>query len=185
MAKRNTQALKDLRSNKDTRNFTQGIGYHIPHDVTLKEFQKLKRKWDKILQDDGHDEIEQFSTNCTGHFSPFFIKSKHGRSLSGSAATVARIYKADTEEYYRRLGLFYHHANFHNVFRGRARLYKRICKLLSEGATYQMLVDYIGSHKAPKSIRAKKSIFWAHYHVKHLEERMSEWFNTTNLLDEE
>jgi hypothetical protein len=184
-SKKGTEALKKIRSDNNSRNYNQGIGIHLPPNVPLKEYQKLKKKWDKILEAAGHDEIEQFSTNCTGHFSPFFIKSKHNRSLSGSSATVARTYKPDTEEYYRRLGLFYHHANFHNLFRGKSRLYKRLVMLLKDGATYQNLVDYIKSERAPKSIRAKKSIFWAHYHVKILEAKMAEWFIETNFLYEE
>lgn len=176
MAKRPTDELKAIRSENETRKYSQGIGYYLPPGMSPQEWRKLKKKWDKKLLSTGHDEIEQFSNDCTGHFSPFFTKTKHGKSLSGSSATVARIYKPDTEEYYRRLGLFYHHANFHNVFRGKSRLYKRITKMLADGATYQQLVNWLRTD-APPSLRARKSIFWAFYHVKYLEKKMKEWFS--------
>jgi hypothetical protein len=176
VTKRNTQALKAIRVKYDSRNYSQGIGYHIPNGMTLKEWQTLKRTWENKLLKSGHDEIEQFSSNSTGHFSPYFVKTKHNNSLSGSSATVARLYKPDTQEYYRRLGIFFYHAPLQKIFKGNYWMYYHIIRLRKDGATYQNLVDWMRT-KAPKSFRAKKSIFWAFYHVNYLQDEMQKWFN--------
>lgn len=175
--KRPTESLKAIRVKHDTRNFSQGIGYFVPDGMTMKEWQQLKRKWDAKLLASGHDEIEQFSTNQTGHFSPYFVKTKHNNSLSGSSATVAMLYRPETEEYYRRLGLFFYHAPLNKLFRGKYWMYWHIIRLRKDGATYKDMIMWLRSSKAPPSLRSKKSIYWSFYHVNYVEEVMQRWFD--------
>lgn len=174
--KTRTEALLKLRRERAVKRAGQGIGYFVPPTMSKDAWLKLRKTWDEKLRKSGHDEIEQFSHDCSGHFTPYFIKT-HGNKtgFSGGVAEMARKYDPFKAEYYRRLGIFLHHANFHNIFRGRSRLYKRIVKHMSEGATLQAMLHYF-EFKAPLTIRHKWSIFWIYTRVHEVNAKMAAWF---------
>ncbi len=171
LAKKSTEALIKLRSENGNAGGRQGIGYFVPASTSKNEWKKLKRIWDKKLRNSNFDDIEQFSPDCTGHFSPFFTKTVGNNSVWGSSASVARQYDSSTLEYYRRVGIFLNHAPLWKLFgcgKGGHQHYWRvwhILKLTSEGATYQAIANFFKSKKCPPSIRGKKSYFFAYHHL--------------------
>lgn len=189
MAKRNTKAIHGLRSEKLNSAGRQGIGYYIPPTMDRNEWIKLRKLWNKKLQETNFDDIEQYSHDCSGHFSPFFVKTKHNNSIWGSSASAARQYSSETAEYYRRVGLFLHHADLWALF-GRGKGGRRhywlvwhMLRLLAKGATYQAIADFFGSSKCPPSLRGKKTYFFAYHHIERPKNKrainkvMAEWWN--------
>ncbi len=184
MAKRDTRAL-DFRSKHESRLTSGGIGYYVPPNVTTAEWKRTYKRWQKKLRDSGFDEIEQLSHDCTGHFSPFFTKTISNQSLSGSTTTVARIYKPETEEYYRRLALFFHHGPFHTLFGANRWLYFHIVKLRKDGATLKDVAGKFNSKGCPKPIRGLKArftIFFVWYHLQVIEPAINKWFRETKAM---
>jgi hypothetical protein len=188
VAKKRTQALFDMRSKYESRNSIQGIGYYVPPHIPLDKWKKLCKKWTRILQTSGHDDIEQFSSDCTGHFSSFFFKTNKNQSLSGSAATVARLYKPANEYFYRRLRLFYHHGDLRrrSYFKtalkllpdmpanARYTLLKNFLRLRMDGATHQAITNWLRK-EAPKTCRQKRSIWWVYYRIMFIEKQAELW----------
>lgn len=182
MAKKRTEALLLLRSEHMVKNPDQGIGYFVPSTISKEEWIRIRKEWDTKLKNSGHNDIEQYSANCTGHFSPFFYKTAGSKSRSGSARTEAVQYRPETAEYYRRLGLFFHHAPLRDLFRNKGTrrtnfyIFYHIIRIRKDGGTYQNMVDWLASDAAPPSIRAVKSIYWAYYHTKRIEGIMRAWY---------
>lgn len=174
MAKRTTKLLQ-YRSEKQSHKYSQGMGYHIPHGMNAEEWADLRRTWEAKLQKSNFPDIEQFSHDFSGHFSPFFTKTDQIKSRSGSSATEASQYRPDVAEFYRRVGIFRHHADLLTIFKHQAYLYTFILEMLSDGTTYQEMVNWLRK-KAPRPLKATKSIYWAFYHVKNIEEAMKKWF---------
>jgi hypothetical protein len=189
MAKKRTKALLLFRSENDLSGGTQGIGYYVPRTVTKSQFRSEAKKWHQKLIRSGFPEIEQFATDYTGHFSPFFVKTPQSNSLSGSAATISRIYKPETEEYYRRLALFFYHAPMRVLF-SRAKvprelylIYKTIVRLRMEGVTYQGIAKFLNSYKVRsrkiKQLRKRYTLFFVYYHVQVIEPIVNQWYKAT------
>lgn len=178
MAKKKTKALAELRSKHGLNRGTGGIGYFIPPSAR-NEWKQLYKTWSKKLQDSGFPEIEQFSTDCTGHFSPYFIKTAQNKSISGSSATVLRQYKPENAIYYRQLSIFFYHAPYKRLFGPNASLYYHIIKLRKDGATYKDIVACFNSARCPATVKKLKprfTIFFVWYHLQIIEPAINQWF---------
>lgn len=152
-----------------------GSEHILPPNISWSEYNKLRNKWYDLLQSQGHIDIEYFDRNGKGQASTLFKKGSE-TSYSGSSATISRNYSTETQEYYRLCGLFLHHADFKAIFGPKARIYKHIFMLHSEGVAYRAIARE--SHKSswPFKKDAKHSVFWAHWHLKRIIKAMWDWF---------
>jgi hypothetical protein len=173
MAKRATAAVQAWRRSNRKGTFSQGIGYHIPDDLSESQWKSLKQEWEDKLAKSGHIDIELFSP--TGNFSPYFTKKSGYNSFSGSSATVSAYYNYATQEYYRLLSLYLHHGNIYKHFKPNGSLYRLLIKLSSEGKNYREVCEFLKSDKCPAKHRSNRSIFWAYYHTMKIEKRLREW----------
>lgn len=158
---------------------------------TLSEYNKLKKQWDNKLRASGFSDIEFVSR--TGQVSSFF----HGYS----SQTLANQYDWSKEEYYRRCGLFLHHANWKALFSFQDRhINKFIWELHTDGQSFaelsialekraqawqhRRLIEaklYKKRYKRDKPVQKNRrgsdstSIFWVHTRFKQIEEVFFQW----------
>jgi hypothetical protein len=144
--------------------------------MDLREWHRIVKLWNKRLASSGFNDIEQFSPDCSGRFSAMFYKDPQSRSITGSGASVTRRYNFASAEFYRRLGVFVHHAPLRKLFKGEVWRYKGLLKLWASGATSQEITEWLNRHKSP-TVQLQRSIYWVHYRLKELEVIVNKWWN--------
>jgi hypothetical protein len=167
---------------------------------TLSEFVKLKKQWDSKLKASGFSDIEFVTRD--GQASPFFN--------GYSSQTLANQYDWSKEEYYRRAGLFLHHANWKELYPSIERhINKYIWTLWCDGKSFSELSQILEARrkrlekkrfnanklyktKKKRKVRLQKarhlpdstSVFWIHTRFKQIEAEFFKWIKeNAEILD--
>lgn len=165
-------AKRRLHSRKTKRPLVEFI---LEPGQSLTEFNKLKKLWDRKLKQAGHVEIEHIS--ATGRTSRYF--------QGYNSQTIGANYSEATAEYFRRCGLYLHHANWPKLYPTRARYtLKWMWELWCKGLKHQEITDLLAVRVLKQARRSRKkdaevapaSIYWVHTRIKELEQDMFDWF---------
>ena len=166
--------MSKFRIPKSIAAMSFGSTYIIPDGMTVKEFKKLKAKWDEKLQKSGHPEIERLHAD-SGLTLPFLYSPDNYNSPSGSSYTAASLYNEHTAEYYRLCRVFLAHADFKSLFPRKSVVYKYIWTWHTEGYTYRHIAKLMNTTAIPKYYRTYRREFWSHWHIEQIRQAMFKW----------
>lgn len=178
---RPTVAKKRLHSRRPRK---PQVEFILEPGQSLNEFNKLKRIWDKKLKQAGHADIEFISQ--TGRTSRYF--------QGYNSQTIGANFSEQTLEYFRRCGLFLHHANFKELFSWRDRAMNYwLWTLWCDGLNHQEITDRLAikarqlerRRVKPRLNKQSKSIYWVHGRIKAIEAIMFTWFESNKAVLED
>lgn len=170
----------------------QGMRPVTPSNMTMTQYQKLFKEWNRKLQDSGHNDIENIYPTPVGTFTPFFRKDPQSMTLSRDSTHALEAYDSNTEEYYRMCRIYLEHCNWKQKFKRMHGAYKFIFSMHTNGAAYNTIAKYFRTDAKTRlklrqkydvrppspTILRRQSIFWVHTHIQKILACMFEWHKT-------